>query len=80
MSIREWLARIGKDTAWLAAELGVTERSVRRWINGRYCPGVTRLLQIERLSGGKVTPADVVNNPSPRRAPGRPRRAPRVAA
>lgn len=83
MRLKDWLDSIGKSTFWLADECGVTEQSVRRWIDGTQTPLLSHLIRIEELSKGRVRPKDVLESPSPKRRPGRPPRssqAPRADA
>jgi hypothetical protein len=58
----------------------VTESTVRRWINGSMPPNPERIAKIYELSGGRVTPTDVLDRPSPRMRPGRPPRSGSVKA
>lgn len=74
MSLRDWLDSAGKSPEWLATELHVSEATIRNWIAGRRRPRDLRhLIEIERLSAGKVTSRDIVYRPTPRNRVGRPR-------
>lgn len=37
--LREWLKVTNKPIADLAAEIGVSENTIRNWLAGRNCPG-----------------------------------------
>lgn len=65
-----WVAAYG-GVDKLAKELGVTSQVVKYWLRRRGWPKVKNILDIVRLSGGKLTFEDVVNGTKPR-APKRP--------
>jgi DNA-binding transcriptional regulator YdaS (Cro superfamily) len=61
MKIAQWLDENesgGKDRAWLAEQMGVHPGTVDAWCNGSRKPKLARILKIQELTSGAVTPAD----------------------
>lgn len=58
MTLKEWLERNGRQHAWLARTLGVTQQTVYNYVHGRSTPRPRTRMLIEILSGGDVTESD----------------------
>lgn len=55
MTLKDWLESIEKTGTWLADALGISHQAVYAWLNGRALPSNVHLIEIERLSEGRVT-------------------------
>lgn len=60
MKLADWLKREGRDLEWLGAELGVTTASASRITRGIQNVPMSTLARIDELTGGEVTPNDMV--------------------
>lgn len=47
----EWLKRTGHSRAWLAAEVGTSEVSISRVVNGKQTPSLRLAVALERITG-----------------------------
>lgn len=74
MQLSQWLDQNGKSAEWLADKIGVTERSVRRYMIGTRFPSPAIIRKIDKITNGDVTANDLLK-PTPKRKPGRPRLA-----
>ena len=54
MKLAEWLVERGMSQADLARDLQVTQPAVHHWLNGVQPPNGHRMMQIYRMSKGKV--------------------------
>ncbi|MGB0818200.1 MAG: YdaS family helix-turn-helix protein [Candidatus Puniceispirillaceae bacterium] len=54
MRLAEWLVHKGLRQADLARDMGVTQPTVHNWIYNKRPPSGTHMMDIYRMSGGKV--------------------------
>lgn len=54
MTLREWLDCTNRTPEWVASQLDVGARSVRRWLNGTRVPRPEEMRRIYDLTGGAV--------------------------
>jgi len=57
--LAQWLIDNGRTQVWLAARLGISIASMSRIVRGATMPRERLALQIETLTGGVVTVADL---------------------
>lgn len=58
MQLKDWLVSVNRHPADFAAEIGVSRRSVYRYLSGRFRPDWDVISKIRVATDGKVTPAD----------------------
>jgi predicted transcriptional regulator len=58
MQLREWLSKVNRRPADFAAEIGVSRRSVYRYLSGRFRPDWDVISKIRVATGGQVAAAD----------------------
>ena len=54
MTLRDYIKSGNSDIGKMAEALGVSEHAVRKWYYGQRAPRLKTMLQIERITGGKV--------------------------
>lgn len=60
MDLRQWVdTECGGNAARGARRLGVTRQAMHQWMTGAELVAPSRALEIERLTGGKVTRPDL---------------------
>lgn len=60
MKLREYLDATGKKAAHFAADLGVADNTVRRWLSGARTPTPEQMRAIYAATKGLVQPNDLV--------------------
>jgi transcriptional regulator with XRE-family HTH domain len=61
MKLATYLEKHGLTEPEFAKAVGQSEFAVRKWLNGSRFPRRDNLLEIERVTGGKVTPNDFLS-------------------
>ena len=69
MDLAEWMNKTATTPSQLAALMGVPLVTVYHWRAKRKFPRVGQLREIERITGGEVTPADLLPNAPKREHP-----------
>ncbi|MFZ5621155.1 MAG: transcriptional regulator [Pseudomonadota bacterium] len=63
MDIQTYLSKTGLSQSELARRLKVCQPTVNDWVHGRKYPSPENARQLVKLSGGKVTLADIYGKP-----------------
>lgn len=61
MQLKDYLSENNLTQQKFADQIGVTQATVARWAGGVQFPDPIFLKKIETVTGGKVTPSDMVN-------------------
>lgn len=58
MTLREYLHKAGLTAHEFADRLSVSKSGVGKWLRGERIPRAAQIIEIQRVTGGHVTPAD----------------------
>lgn len=67
MDLKEYLNENGLNYRDLSEKLGIHPQSLKNIACGTRSPGLKLALRIEELTGGKVTPRDLIDQPDVRK-------------